>query len=106
MATLRADSACSAESHTSIGWVAGGGVEVGFTPRWSAKAEWLYLDLADSNFSVTGTNNGLAANLCASASIIVSSARSDYPHKRSSPATIGQVARRSCKFRCVIANKV
>ncbi len=60
---IRADSALLSESHTSIGWVAGGGVEVGFTPRWSAKAEWLYLDLADLNFSVTGTSNGLAADL-------------------------------------------
>ncbi len=30
------------ENHTGFGWVAGGGVEVGFTPHWSAKAEWLY----------------------------------------------------------------
>jgi outer membrane immunogenic protein len=60
---IRADSALLSESHTGIGWVAGGGVEVGFTPRWSAKAEWLYLDLADRNFSVTGTSNGLAADL-------------------------------------------
>jgi outer membrane immunogenic protein len=51
------------ESHTSFGWAAGGGVEVGFTPHWSAKAEWLYLDLADRGYSVTGTNNGLEANL-------------------------------------------
>ncbi len=36
------------ESHTSFGWVAGGGAEVGFTPHWSAKAEWLYLDFADA----------------------------------------------------------
>jgi outer membrane immunogenic protein len=60
---LRADTFGLTESHTSIGWVAGGGVEVGFTPHWSAKAEWLYLDLSDRNFSVTGTSNGLAADL-------------------------------------------
>jgi len=60
---LRADSALLSESHMSLGWVAGGGVEVGFTRRWSAKAEWLYLDLSDRNFSVTGTSNGLAADL-------------------------------------------
>jgi outer membrane immunogenic protein len=51
------------ESHMSFGWVAGVGAEVSFTRHWSAKAEWLYLDLADRDFSVTGTNNGLAANL-------------------------------------------
>jgi outer membrane immunogenic protein len=60
---LRADSSLLTESHYSIGWVAGGGVEVGLTPRWSAKAEWLYLDLSDRTFSVTGKNNGLAADL-------------------------------------------
>jgi outer membrane immunogenic protein len=51
------------ESRTSFGWVAGGGLEVGFTPRWSAKAEWLYLDLSDRSYSVTGASNGLATNL-------------------------------------------
>lgn len=51
------------ESRASVGWVAGGGLEVGFAPRWSAKAEYLYLDLASRNYSLTGTSNGLAANL-------------------------------------------
>lgn len=51
------------ESHTSFGWVAGVGAEVGLTPQWSAKAEWLYLDFANRGYSVTATNNGLAANL-------------------------------------------
>jgi outer membrane immunogenic protein len=51
------------ETHTSVGWTAGGGVEVGFAPHWSAKAEWLYLDFADRNYTVTGTSNGLSANL-------------------------------------------
>lgn len=60
---LRADSAGLTESHASVGWVAGAGVEVGFSQRWSAKAEWLYLDLADRSFALTGTNNGLTANL-------------------------------------------
>jgi outer membrane immunogenic protein len=60
---LRVDTAGLTESHASLGWTAGAGVEVGFTPRWSGKAEWLYLDLMDRGFSVTGTNNGLAANL-------------------------------------------
>jgi outer membrane immunogenic protein len=60
---LRADSSGLTESHTNVGWVAGAGAEIGFTPRWSAKAEWLYLDLADSAYSVTGKNNGLSADL-------------------------------------------
>jgi outer membrane immunogenic protein len=51
------------ETHTSVGWVAGAGAEIGFAPHWSAKAEWLYIDLADHSFSVTGADNGLSANL-------------------------------------------
>lgn len=60
---LRADSGNLSESHVSAGWTAGAGLEVGFAHRWSAKAEWLYLDLAGSNFSLSGVNNGLTANL-------------------------------------------
>jgi outer membrane immunogenic protein len=51
------------ESHTSLGWTAGLGAEVSFTQHWSAKAEWLYLNLDDRQFAVTAANNGLAANL-------------------------------------------
>jgi outer membrane immunogenic protein len=51
------------QSKSSFGLVAGGGLEVGFAPHWSAKAEWLYLDLANSSYSLTGANNGLVANL-------------------------------------------
>ena len=62
--SLTADTANNlSETRDSIGWTAGAGVEVGFTPHWSAKAEWLYLDFADRSFTVTGTTNGLAANL-------------------------------------------
>jgi outer membrane immunogenic protein len=60
---LRADSAGLTESHAEVGWTAGAGVEVDFSHRWSAKAEWLYLDLIDRSFAVSGNNNGLATNL-------------------------------------------
>ncbi|HEY8139101.1 MAG TPA: outer membrane beta-barrel protein [Methylocystis sp.] len=40
-------------SNTRTGWTAGGGVEWMFAPHWSAKAEYLYVDL-DSN-GRTGT---------------------------------------------------
>jgi outer membrane immunogenic protein len=60
---LRAQVGSLTEYHDSLGFVGGAGVEVGFTPHWSAKAEWLYLDLTNDNFAVTGTSNGLAANL-------------------------------------------
>jgi outer membrane immunogenic protein len=60
---LRANSFNLTETHTTIGWVVGAGAEVAFTPRWSAKAEWLYLQLSDTTFSLTGTSNGFGADV-------------------------------------------
>ena len=51
------------QSKTSAGFVGGAGIEYGFASHWSAKAEWLYLDLADRTYPATNTNNGLSANL-------------------------------------------
>jgi len=55
---LRGETFGLAESHTNLGWTAGVGAEMGFAPHWSAKIEYLYVDLADSNFVVTGASNG------------------------------------------------
>jgi outer membrane immunogenic protein len=60
---LRADTGGVSESHADVGWVAGAGAEVGINQHLSAKVEWLYLDLAASNFALTGANNGLTTNL-------------------------------------------
>jgi outer membrane immunogenic protein len=43
------------ESHTHVGWTAGGGIEVGLTPNWSAKAEYLYVELSDQRYLVGNT---------------------------------------------------
>ncbi len=51
------------ESKTQYGYTLGAGMEVGFTPNWSAKVEYLWLDFADRAYSVTGTSNGLEASL-------------------------------------------
>jgi outer membrane immunogenic protein len=51
------------EDKTHVGWTAGLGMEVGFTPNWSAKVEYLYMDLTDRDYSITGTSNGLEANM-------------------------------------------
>jgi outer membrane immunogenic protein len=45
-------------SHTNAGWTLGAGAEMGFAPNWSAKIEYLYVDLASSNFVITGASNG------------------------------------------------
>jgi outer membrane immunogenic protein len=47
------------ESHTTAGWTVGLGAEVGLAPHWSAKIEYLYVDLSSSQFvTVTNTSNG------------------------------------------------
>ena len=55
---LRANTFGLTESHTNVGWTAGLGAEVGLTRNWSAKVEYLYVDLANSNFAITGMSNG------------------------------------------------
>jgi outer membrane immunogenic protein len=48
------------QSNTSTGWTAGGGAEWLFAPHWSAKLEYLYVDLASSgiNGAFTGWELG------------------------------------------------
>jgi outer membrane immunogenic protein len=41
------------ETHQFSGWTAGGGIEWGFAPSWSAKLEYLYMDLGRQNFFAT-----------------------------------------------------
>jgi outer membrane immunogenic protein len=61
--SIRGEVGGLSENRTSLGWTAGVGVEVGLTPNWSAKIEYLYMDLTDRSFTVTGTDNGLEQNL-------------------------------------------
>jgi outer membrane immunogenic protein len=51
------------ETRTEVGWAGGIGAEYGFNPNWSARVEYLYMDLASRGFSITGTDNGLHSNL-------------------------------------------
>jgi outer membrane immunogenic protein len=56
---LRGETFGLAESHTNAGWTLGLGAEVGLAPNWSAKIEYLYVDLSDSTFTtITGLSNG------------------------------------------------
>ena len=45
------------DSNTEVGWTAGAGLEFAFAPNWTAKAEYLYVDL----------NNGTCMAACGSA---------------------------------------
>ena len=51
------------ETKTETGWTGGLGAEVGITPNWSARVEYLYMDLGSRIFTITGVDNGLQANL-------------------------------------------
>jgi outer membrane immunogenic protein len=51
------------ETKTQIGWTAGFGAEYGFTPNWSAKVEYLYMDLGSRGYTITGTTNGFETSL-------------------------------------------
>jgi outer membrane immunogenic protein len=55
---LRGETFGLSESHTNAGWTAGVGAEFGFAQNWSAKIEYLYIDLANSSFTITGAPNG------------------------------------------------
>ncbi len=46
------------ETHTNAGWTVGLGAEFGLSQNWSAKLEYLYVNLNDSNFTITGVQNG------------------------------------------------
>lgn len=52
------------ESHTNLGWAAGIGAEAGLPgSNWSAKVEYLFIDLSSSTFTLTGVSNGLSASV-------------------------------------------
>jgi outer membrane immunogenic protein len=40
-------------TRTSTGWTAGAGAEWGFAPQWSAKVEYLYVDLGRQSSTIT-----------------------------------------------------
>ena len=55
---LRGETFGLSETHTNAGWTAGLGAEFGLTPNWSTRLEFLFVDLNDSNFTITGVQNG------------------------------------------------
>jgi len=61
---LRGETFGLSETHANAGWTAGVGAEFGFGQTgftrggWSAKVEYLYVDLANTNFTITGVPNG------------------------------------------------
>jgi outer membrane immunogenic protein len=63
--TLKAQSTMfgATESHTQAGWTGGAGLEVALSGNWTARAEYLYVNLDDRRFVLDGTTHGIASNL-------------------------------------------
>jgi outer membrane immunogenic protein len=59
----RVDLGALTESQVHLGWTIGAGVEVGLTPNWSAKAEYLYVRIEDRGYVLTGLQNGYQSNV-------------------------------------------
>jgi outer membrane immunogenic protein len=51
------------ERKTSIGWTGGLGLEVALMGNWSARAEYLYIDLGSRPYSLTGARHGIDSSL-------------------------------------------
>jgi len=59
---LKAELGSLTESKTLVGWTGGVGLEYGFAQNWSAKVEYLYMDLGSRAYTITGVDNGLQAS--------------------------------------------
>jgi len=53
-ASISALGATVSTETTKMGWTAGGGVEWMFMPRWSVKAEYLYIDSGSTSLTIAG----------------------------------------------------
>jgi outer membrane immunogenic protein len=59
----KADVGVLSESKVHFGWTAGFGMEVGLTSNLSARIEYLFVDLTDKPYGLTGTSNGFESSL-------------------------------------------
>ena len=55
---VRAEVMNLTENHSTAGWTLGAGAEYGFADNWTAKAEYLYVNLNNTQFALTGLPNG------------------------------------------------
>jgi outer membrane immunogenic protein len=61
--TITAQAFATSESHITAGWTVGVGAEVGITQNWSAKVEYLYINLSQTPFTLTAVQNGYGFNV-------------------------------------------
>ena len=70
-ATHTNDATETDETKTRVGWTLGGGIEAMLMPHWSAKLEYLYVDLGDqTNFHVIPSFGGAAQSVLVKTSIV------------------------------------
>ena len=60
---LRAEVLNLSETQWATGWTLGVGAEIGITQNWSAKVEYLYVDLSDKQFALTGLPSSYQFNV-------------------------------------------
>lgn len=53
----------ASESYLHPGWAIGAGMEVALTTNWSARAEYLYVDLSDRSYGLTVASHGAQTSL-------------------------------------------
>lgn len=63
MGSIRAETIGATESKWVGGWTIGAGAEIGVTQNWSVKAEYLYVNLNQDNFLMTGLPHGSQFNV-------------------------------------------
>ena len=80
------NAAALSETNMHVGWTAGAGIEVGLTPNWSAKAEYLYVDLSDQRYGMFGST-GFESSIL--------QIRSELPFLATPPPEPGPLANRS-----------
>ena len=51
------------ESHSQFGWAAGAGMEVGLSNNWSAKFEYLFVDLSSEHYALTAFDHRFEESL-------------------------------------------
>ncbi|HWM46526.1 MAG TPA: outer membrane protein [Xanthobacteraceae bacterium] len=51
------------ESHSHFGWTAGAGAEVALAPHWSARVEYLFVNLTDERYALTGLEHDFESSL-------------------------------------------
>lgn len=57
------ETAAGTEDHAHFGWAAGAGAEVALTQHWSAKVEYLFVNLNQERYALTGMDHEFESNL-------------------------------------------